>query len=199
MKIIKYFFFVALGSLLMAADCSNKDSEFYNDVFATAPGLIALETQSTYSVNDILWINSNNFSKLIQEANQSHPLDVFQTTGGAQSFNFSYLLEKKVSADVWTEFPLGINLIPNKGMAEETELFTAASCLYNPVTAIYEFRYGLKLTQPGAYRLSFGYNSTNTNSVELRSDSVGNNLFLNINSVIGDLDAGGYYNFTVSE
>ena len=199
MKIIKYFFFLALGTLLMAADCSNKDSEFYNDVFATTPGLIALETQSAYSVNDILWINSNNFSRNIQEANQTHPLDVFETTGGAQSFNFSYLLEKKVSADVWTEFPLGNDLIPDKGIAEETELFIAASCIYNPVTAAYEFRYGLKLSQPGQYRLSFGYNSTNATSVELRSDSVGNNLFLNINSLVSGLDGSGYYNFNVSE
>jgi hypothetical protein len=46
MKTIRYFFFVALGSVLMAADCSNKDNEFYNDVHMTSTDLVQVENQS---------------------------------------------------------------------------------------------------------------------------------------------------------
>lgn len=198
MKTIKYFFFVALATVLMAADCSNKDAEFYNDVFATVPNLIAIETQTSYAVNDVLWINSDNFSRYIQEQNQVNPLDTYTTTGGAPSFNFSYLIEKYVSADNWVLVNFGSNLINNKGKSIETGEFINATCIYNPTTENYDFRTGLKLTQTGNYRLSFGYNSTSTTSVELRSDSVNNNLFLNIDSPITGIDSSGYYNFTVN-
>ena len=206
MKTIKYFFFVALGSVLMAADCSNKDSEFYNDVYLSAPDLIQIEAQQTYHVGDILYLNSNNFSRYLNEPGQSNKLDVYKTTGGANSFNFTYLLEKKIgdTDDDWALVVLGPNLIKEKGAADETDLYVAALCVYkanaNPALDSYEFRNGLKLTQPGQYRLSFGYNSASATSVELRSDSFNNNLFLNIDSVMTNgLDSAGNYNFTVLE
>lgn len=197
MKTLKYFFFIAFGGLLMAADCSNKDSEFYNDVYLSVPNLITIENQDHYTVNDILWINSDNFSRYLSEPNQSTPLDVYKTTGGAQSFEFSYVLEKQVSADTWELVPLGSNLIVERGTATETESYIAAVCKFSATTNRYELRNGLKFTQPGNYRLSFGYNSTAANA-ELRSESVSNNLFVNINSVTTSLDASGNYNFTVS-
>jgi len=199
MKTLKYFFFVALGSVLMAADCSNKDSEFYNDVYVVVPDLVQIETQNLYVVNDILWLNSDNFSRLITEQNQATPLDVLKTTGGATSFNFTYMLEREISQNNWQLVPLGANLIAQSGNSEETDLFVAAWCLYSPGSDSYEFRNGLRLVEAGNYRLSFGYNSTSATSVELRSDSFGNNLFLNIDSPVSDLDAAGNYTFTVSE
>lgn len=206
MKTIRYFFFVALGSVLMAADCSNKDSEFYNDVYMTSTDLVQVETQASYAVGDILWINTDNFSRYLTEPGQATPLDVYSTTGGAKSFNFTYVLEKKVSDTEWGIVPLGANLITEQGFAEETELFIQALCTFkqedltDPSLDHYQFRSGIALAQPGEYRLSFGYNSTSGNSVELRSDSLGNNLFLNINSIFtATLDGGGYYQFTVTE
>lgn len=198
MKTIQYFFFVALGSILMAADCSNKDSEFYNDIYLTIPELVTIETKDTYAVNDVLWLNSDNFSRYLTEPNQATDLDVLKTTN-AQSFSFTYLLEKKVGTDTWELVLPGNNLITERGSAIETDLFIAAACVYNASSEEYEFRSGIKLTQPGEYRLSFGYNSLSTTAVELRSDSFNNNLFLNINSTNTDLDGAGNYNFTVSE
>lgn len=205
MKTIRYFFFVALGSVLMAADCSNKDNEFYNDVYVTGSDLVQIETQDSYTVNDVLYINTDNFSRYINEPGQS-PLDVYTTTGGAKSFNFTYVLEKQISDTEWGVVTLGANLIKEKGLADETDLFVQALATFkqedlnDPSLDRYEFRNGIVLTQPGEYRLSFGYNSTSTNSVEMRSDSVSNNLFLNINSIFtSDLNGGGYYQFTVTE
>lgn len=199
MKTIKYFFFVALGSVLMAADCSNKDSEFYNDVFITTPELIHIETLPSYNVNDELWINSNAFSRFTPEEGQTNSLDVYRTTGGATTFNFSYTLEKRISADNWALVVLGDNLMPDKGNAQETEFYIAGLCKYNDASETYDFRYGMRLVEAGDYRLRFNYNSGNAATVELRSESVKNNLFLNINSLCSALDAGGYYQFTVSE
>ena len=198
MKTIQYFFFVALGSVLMAADCSNKDSEFYNDIYLTIPELVTIETHNSYAVNDVLWLNSDNFSRYLTEPNQTTQLDVLKTTN-AQSFSFTYLLEKKVGTDTWELVLPGNNLIIERGNAVETDLFIAATCLYNANTEEYEFRSGIRLTQPGEYRLNFGYNSVSTTAVELRSDSFNNNLFLNINSTNTELDGSGNYNFTVSE
>jgi hypothetical protein len=197
MKTIQYFFFVAIATVLMAADCSNKDSEFYNDVFISVPDLVKIETKPAYVVNDILWLNSDSFSRYLTEVNQSRPLDVFKTTTGAVSFSFTYVLEKR-SGDTWNVVPLGANLIHDKGNAAETDSFIAAYCIYNDAGKTYDFRYGAKLVQAGDYRVSFGYNSINTTDVELRSDSTDHNLFLNINSANPKLDGGGYYNFTVN-
>jgi len=198
MKTIQYFFFVVLGCVLMAADCSNKDSEFYNDIYVTIPELVTIETQNSYAVNDVLWLNSDNFSRYLTEPNQTTQLDVLKTTN-AQSFSFTYLLEKKVGTDTWELVLPGNALITQRGSAVETDLFIAAACVYNAGSEEYEFRSGIRLTQPGEYRLSFGYNSVSTTAVELRSDSFNNNLFLNINSPNTELDGSGNYNFTVSE
>jgi hypothetical protein len=199
MKTIRYFFFVALGSVLMAADCSNKDNEFYNDVYLVVPDLISIEAQPSYSVGDKLFLDSDNFSQYLNEPGQTTPLDVYATTGGADKFEFSYMLEKQAEDGSWGLVILGDNLDKSAGIAIETELFVQAICLYNPTTQHYDFRNGLTLTSAGQYRLSFGYNSASTTSVELRSNSTGNNLFLNIDSPNPDLNGSGYYVFTVTE
>ncbi|HOZ74054.1 MAG TPA: hypothetical protein PLS51_07135 [Flavobacterium sp.] len=199
MKTIRYFFFVALGSVLMAADCSNKDSEFYNDVYLVAPDLISIETLPSYTVGDKLFLDSDNFSQYLNEPGQATPLDVYATTGGADRFDFTYMLEKKAEDGSWGLVTLGPNLDKSAGITIETDLFVQGFCLYNPLTQHYDFRNGLTLASAGEYRLSFGYNSTSATSVELRSNSVNNNLFLNIDSPNPDLNSSGYYLFTVTE
>ena len=199
MKTIKYLFFVALGSVLMAADCSNKDSEFYNDVYLSVPELIAVETRNVYFVDDVIYLNSDNFSRYLDEPNQPNPLDVFKTTGGTTSFSFTYMLEKKVGTDLWELVSLGSNLLKERGNAQETDLYVEATCIYNDNTEAYEFRNGLRLAQAGEYRINFGYNSASTTGVDLRSNSFNNNLFVNINSSVPSLDSAGNYNFTVTD
>lgn len=198
MKTIQYFFFMVLATVLMAADCSNKDSEFYNDVFVKAPNLIEIETQSNYSVNDILWLNSDSFSRYLVQPNTAKMLDSFKTTSGALSYNFSYVIEKQVTGDEWAAVVLGSNLINQKGNSTEDEDFVNGTCVYNETTKNYDFRSGIKLTQTGVYRLSFGYNSTSTTGVELRSNSTNNNLYLNIDSNVAGLNGDGYYLFSVN-
>ena len=61
MKTIQHLFFVAMATLLMAADCSNKDSEFYNDVFVSKPGLVTLENTSSSSLS---WYKFRFFSSI---------------------------------------------------------------------------------------------------------------------------------------
>ncbi len=189
---------MALATVLMAADCSNKDSEFYNDVFVKVPNLVEIETQSNYFVNDILWINSDSFSRYLAQPNTTKILDTYKTTGGALSYNFTYVLEKQVAGDEWIEVALGSNLINQKGISTEDEGFVNGTCKYNETTKNYDFKSGIKLTQSGTYRLSFGYNSTSTTGVELRSNSIDNNLFLNIDSNVLGLNGDGYYLFSVN-
>ena len=76
--------------------------------------------------------------------------------------------------------------------------FVLASADYNSLDQTYEYRVGLPLASAGNYRLSFGVNSDSRNKIELRSRSNDNNLFLNIISSTSQLDAGGFYAFTVN-
>jgi hypothetical protein len=95
MKTLQYLFFGAMATLLMAADCSNKDSEFYNDVFISVPSLVDIEEgDNVFSVGDPVMVSSS-FSKIVSEQGQNNDVDLFRTTGGAPSFTFSYLIEKQ--------------------------------------------------------------------------------------------------------
>ena len=60
------------------------------------------------------------------------------------------------------------------------------------------FRGGIELQQSGNYRISFGYNSTATDQVELFSNSSDNNIIVKISSETNQVDDDGYYNFTVN-
>jgi hypothetical protein len=131
------------------------------------------------------------------EANQPTLLDLRKSTGNADSFTFSYLIEKQVNATDWVLVDAGpANRVLVSG-AFETGSFYNATAIFNSITDKYEYRAGIKLPSAGQYRLSFGYNSSSTNSVELRSDSIGNNLAISINSIAPILSSDGYYSFTV--
>jgi len=80
----------------------------------------------------------------------------------------------------------------------EVGSFVVGRCVYNPNTNFYEYQASIQALTPGNYRLSFGYNSFDTNLIEFRSESFGNNLSLNIESSAASiLDGNGYYKFTV--
>lgn len=190
---------MALTTVLMAADCSNKDNEFYNDVFLSAADLIDVEQQTTYSVGDILYVNTNDFKRVITEIGQTTPLDVYHTTGGAPSFTFTYLLEKSNAAGEWSTVQTSeSDLVTDRGASYNFSDFVQAQALFDIETQQYEYRGGIRLNSPGTYRLRFTYNNPVSKAVVLVSDSVNNNLFATIYSDCADLDAGGYYNFTVN-
>lgn len=177
--------------------CDTNDDDFYNSEYISIPNLVQIQTQSTYAVGDYLYVNSN-FARLQSEPNQTTFLDLRKSTGNADAFKFSYLLEKKINATDWQlvdASPANRTIVSGQF---ETGSFYDASAVYNAVSDKYEFKTGIKLTSSGEYRLSFGYNSSSTNQVELRSTSVNGNIFVNIFSNMANLDSEGYYNFTVN-
>lgn len=198
MKTLKYIFSLTTLFVLFIS-CSDNDTKFYNVQYVNTSGLVTIQTQPSYAVNDILYVNGN-FSRFVNETNQVNPLDIFKTTGGAAKFNFSYILEKKLNATTWnivdyTNSQLDIN----DGQATAAS-YIYGSSLYNTTTQYYEFQVGVPLLSAGDYRLSFVNNGENgnINTVELRSESKGTNMFLNINSTVSNLDSNGYYLFTVN-
>ncbi|PWA04372.1 hypothetical protein DB895_11505 [Flavobacterium psychrotolerans] len=180
----------------MTVSCSNKDSEFYNDVFVNSPNLVSVELVPDAMLKQTLYINAN-IPRYITEANQTNKLDIYKTTGGATRLYFSYELEKKIDAN-WSIVGIADNQLTTINGEAFSGSFIYGSSIYNPATKIYEYRVGIKSLAPGQYRLSFGYNSNSTTDVEFRSESVGNNLFLNLNSTYSALDGGGYYSFTIN-
>lgn len=175
--------------------CDSDDDGFYNSEYLTIPNLVTIETQSSYAVNDYLYINSL-INRLQTEENQTTLLDLRKSTGNAPSFNFNYLLERKVGTD-WVSVPVSSSIIDLTDGLLVFGSFNDAYAKFDEVTDAYRFRAGIKLENAGEYRLSFGYNSSNA-GVDLRSNSTGNNIFLNIFSPISNLNNEGFYLFTVN-
>ena len=196
MKTIQYFFFVAIATLLMAADCSNKDSEFYNDVFVSVPNLVTVE-RSDIPESQTIFITAS-IPRFLTVPNLSKPLDIFKTTGGATKLIFSYELEKQITDETWDYIEFSFANVLTSAGESELGSFVVGRAVYNPATNIYEYQAGLEALSPGNYRLSFGYNSFSTNLIEFRSESFDNNLFLNLDSPTTIVDGSGYYNFTVN-
>lgn len=179
------------------SSCNTTDDGYYNSVYLTIPNLVSIETQNSYSVNDYLYINSI-INRLQTEAGQTSLLDLRKSTNNAPSFTFTYLLEKKINATDWEIVTLTTsNTNIPKGHIFYGGFYSAYAD-YNLTSEKYELRSGIKLETAGEYRLSFGYNSSSTNAVDLSSDSSENNIFVNINSLCNNLDSQGYYSFTVN-
>ncbi|WP_447637153.1 hypothetical protein [Flavobacterium microcysteis] len=188
MKTIKILFLAIIG--MAAVTGCGDDDEFYNSKNTSIPNLITIEHQNSYAVGDVLWVNTN-FSRYQPEPNQTTPLDIFKTTGGA-SFSFAYGLEKKTGA-IWT--PIDIRtVIKDQGNAV-TDFFVIAESIYEPISENYKFRAGIPLSEAGEYRLIFGL--AEVSQLELSSNNNNSeNTFLTIQTTANNLTAG-YYNFTV--
>ncbi|MBU3682358.1 MAG: hypothetical protein FGM16_10535 [Flavobacterium sp.] len=195
MKRIQLLLFFVFGIGVTA--CSSKDSDFYNEIAITVPEIVTLENQNSYQINDTVWIQSN-FSRYLQESNQTKLLDVYATTGEASGFIFPFFIEKKQTNGDWTFYALGTNLIEKKGISQEYSGYYVGTSVYNNAGEKYEFRSGIKLTEAGEYRLNFGYESIANRSVTLRSTSTAKQLFINIRSSVSALNSSGYYPFIVN-
>ena len=193
MKTIKYTFFFTLATLLMAAECTKGDEEFYNAVYTSVPNLVNVETQASYNVNDILWVNSN-FSQFLSEPNQATPLDIYKTTNSNQ-FSFLYTIEKQTSNSTWQNIANEDQFVLDYGLVSINNYITAYA-IYNASAKEYNYRGGIKLTEAGTYRIGFfaGYNGQN---FDLISDSSTAFTFLTIATSANNLDSG-YYTFTVN-
>ena len=197
MKTIQSFFFVALATILMAADCSNKDSEFYNDVFITVPELASVAPDESLPIIPVVYVNAS-FSRYLTVAGHAHSLDIYKSSGGATLFNFSYELEKETAPNAWGTVELTDSQVQVVSGETYTGFFVEANSVYNETNETYEYRAGLTNLPAGNYRLSFGYNSASVTDVEFHSLSSGNNLFVNLRSPYSALDNNGYYHFTIN-
>jgi hypothetical protein len=191
MKLFKYTFLLAVASLLMAAECTKEDDEFYNSVYITVPNLVTIETKPTFLVNDYIWLNTNNLSRFINEPNQNAPLDIYATTK-ADKFRFLYSLEKLNSGGTWSTVTIGTNFLVDKGEVNFTNGITA-NAVYNSTTQKYEYRVGLKLLQPGQYRI-ITYTGFNGVNFDLISVNQPKSTFLTIATTT---NVNGHYVFTV--
>lgn len=191
MKTLKYTFLLALITLIFS--CSKEDEEFFNAVYTTIPGLVSVEVQPNYQVNDVVWLNTNGFSRYLQEPNQSTLLDVYRTTD-SQKFSFLYRLEKLIDGE-WENVAVGNNFIEDIGLMSIGNYVTG-NAIYNANTETYEFRGGLRLTEPGQYRIGFfnGYNGTD---FDIISDSGNRSTFLTIATTANNT-TNGFYTFTVN-
>ena len=195
MKKLKY---ILLGLLAVTlSNCDTNDDGFYNNVTVDIPNLITIEPHSTtYTVGEKLYINAD-FSKNQNETGFGL-LDLYKTTG-ANEFYFSYTIEKQINATEWQTVVVNNNQLDiQKGNAQNTEAYVYGICEYNTLDESYEYRVGFPLLSAGTYRLTFGYNSNSTNTVELRSLSPEKRLIININSLLSGVDAVGAYHFTVN-
>lgn len=172
--------------------CSNADDEFYNSVFIEVPGLIQVETQSSFEVNDVLWINTNAFSRFLNEPGQSQLLDIFSTTG-AENFKFAYYLERQNGSD-WEMYSLNGNLINQLGGATILNGVTGFPLLNS--TDFYEYRNGIRLTQTGNYRLTF-YSSFRGQGVDIISENAPNKTYMIITTTVVGIN-GNTYSFSVN-
>jgi hypothetical protein len=193
MKTINYILLISFAFLL--SNCNTNDDGFYNNVYVDIPNLVTIDPHaSAYTVGEKLYVNAN-FSRYQNENGQ--PLDLFKTTG-ATTFTLSYVIEKQIDATNWEVVSVDDNQLDIiKGNAQNG-VYVYGICELNDANQTYEYRVGFPLLTSGTYRMSFGYNSETTNSIELLSQSPATRLVLNINSSISGLDSEGYYNFTVN-
>ncbi|HEX9979169.1 MAG TPA: hypothetical protein VGB50_01230 [Flavobacterium sp.] len=193
MKNLRYFL-PAFAALFLAASCDSNDDGFYNTKYINAQNLATIETLPEYSVGDVLYVEAF-IPNLLPEPEQSNPLNIRKTTGNADVFEFSYVLERNTGGDNWEFVDLTDLFIEDQGDGDAGS-FIQAYPEYNSLMDAYIFRGGIQFAQTGNYRLSFGYNSNSTDRVEFISHSPGNNVTLNISSTSADIESG-FYTFTV--
>ena len=183
MRTLKHFLLAIFGIIFLSSTTCEND---YNDINVKnlyIPNLIEIETQPSYNVNDILYINSY-FSRYLPEDGYSTLLDIYKTTG-SDRYCFRFSLEKKSAYNTWSNLDVNTSLIIDKG-----EFQYGAICVLNNVTNKYEFRAGIPLLEAGQYRISI--------ESYLNQYSYSNKVNVYIKTTVNDLDNEGFYNFTVN-
>ncbi|MFM2230205.1 MAG: hypothetical protein RL607_1463 [Bacteroidota bacterium] len=188
-------FFLATSTFFQS--CDTNDDDFYNTEYVRVNNLIQVETQSVYHVGDKLFINCE-ADRLVSEVGQTNPLDIRKTTNNAPSLSFSYILEKQTSPTEWATVSVPNNQIDLTAGSIESVGFYMATANYNGLTDSYQFRAGIPLLSAGTYKLSYGYNSSATDIIELRSNSVSSAITLMIYTTSNAVNSEGNYIFTVN-
>lgn len=195
MKMIKKLFLVQFVAFALFA-CNSDDDGFYNETYVNAQNLVNIETQPAYQVDDVLYINAF-IPKLLAQPNTSTLLDVRKSTGNADSFSFNIILEKQGSDGEWSYVELNNSFVPLQGDVVEGSLIRGILVYYDAIEQ-YVFRGGIRLNAAGIYRVSFSNNIDTTDKIELRSDSTGDNLRMNIATTTLSFNERGTYRFIVN-
>ena len=193
MKKLRYLF-PALTLLLFA--CDTDDDGFYNAVYVQSSGLMTIENPSnTYNSGDVILVEAH-IPRLLTEPGQSELLDVRATTS-ADTSQFSFLLEK-LNGTQWELVDVTGNFVPGTEGSANVGFFVQGFLDFDNVADAYLFNGGVRVVQPGTYRLNFSNNTDDFEKVFLRSNSPGNNLVMNIFSSSVSLDSAGVFEFTVN-
>ena len=194
----KINFILLLFASFLLSNCDINDDGFYNNTtIDVTTNLVTYSPIVNYNVGDYLYVNAD-FSRFQAEVGQTGLLDLYATTGNAENYAFSYVIEKRVNGTEWeTVFVNDSQLQINKGSAQNGA-YVYGLCEYNSADQTYEYNVGFPLLASGNYRMSFGYNSDSDNSVELRSINNTKEITLNINSPLANLDNNGYFAFNVN-
>ena len=192
----KLFFILFLGSIFSFTSCDTDDEGFFNSEFLTIPNLVNIPSQNQFNVNEYIYVTAT-INNLQPIPNSTSLLDIRKSTGNATNFDFTYVIEKLDGTD-WIPVTLSNqDVLINSGAIFAGDFVTAIA-EYNTNESAYKYNVGIQLKSSGQYRLSFGYNSLDAVNAELRSNSVANNLFLNISSPVSNLDSSGFFKFTVN-
>ncbi len=198
MKKLHTFLLLTVSGLFFTG-CDTNDNTFYNDVFVSSPDLVTIEASlAGYHVGDKIYLHAN-IDRLLDVDNHTNLLDIRKSSGYADRFNFSYVLEKRTTGNDWEVVNIDPSAIDVTDGSILSGSFYYAGAIYSAATDSYNFRAGIPLLSAGDYRLSFGYNSSETQVIEIRSESVNNNLFVNLISDESNnlINSNGYYPFTV--
>lgn len=183
------------AALLPLLSCDTNDDGFYNRVYLKSESpLVFIEPTTTFSPGQAIVINAN-IPRIINVEGQSENVNL-QRTSGATAFDFTFVLEKREGTE-WIPVDVSDDVIFTAPSLAVGGFFVKASAIYSSSADAYIFNGGITLNEIGDYRLSFTYNNTLTNVVELFSDSPGNNIRINLQSPTSQLNAEGFYNFSV--
>ncbi|MFT6749233.1 MAG: hypothetical protein ACJAQ1_001168 [Flavobacterium sp.] len=192
----KLFFILFLGSILSLSSCDSDDEGFFNSEFLSIPNLVSIGNQNQFNVNEYVYVTAT-INNLQPIPNSASLLDIRKSTGNATNFDFTYVIEKLEGSD-WVPVTItNQDVIVNSGAIFAGDFVTAIA-EYDTIEIAYKYNVGIQLKSSGQYRLSFGYNSLDVANAELRSNSTGTNLFLNISSAVANLDGSGFFKFTVN-
>lgn len=196
MKKLSYIALLFVATLF--TNCDTNDDTFYKTIYVEAGNtIVTFPNTTTYNVGDYLYVQAD-IARYLPEPGQTDLLDIYKTSGNAATFAFSYVIERKINATDWVVVTVNDSQLDINSGDAQNGVYVYGICEYNSVDEYYRYDVGFPLLTTGNYRLSFGYNSSSNNSVELISQSSTKNLVVNINAAVSNLDGNGFFYFNVN-
>lgn len=181
---------------ILALSCDTDDDGFYNETYVDAQNnLVTIQHVTAAMASDTVKI-SVVIPNFLMERNFANPLDIRRSTGNAERFNMTIIVEKKATSGDWHYVDLTNQFITDEGSAVGGA-FAIASIPYDATQQEYRFRGKMVLSEAGEYRVGFGVTSSATKNIILRSESPNQNLQMNIKTSADLLNASGYFNVVV--